>query len=102
MEVRVAAADDLWLSTAYGRETGYVAVHQYARTPYREYFEAVESIMGGVGGRPHWGKLHGLTAATLAERYPRHADAVRLRTEVDPDGRFDNPYLTRVLGPPCG
>jgi len=31
--VRVAAADDLWLSTAHGRQTGYLAVHQYVRTP---------------------------------------------------------------------
>jgi L-gulono-1,4-lactone dehydrogenase len=98
VEVRVAAADDLWLSTAYGRETGYVAVHQYVRTPYREYFEAVESIMAEVGGRPHWGKLHGLTAATLAARYPRHADAVRLRAAVDPERRFANAYTDRVLG----
>ncbi|MDQ2781932.1 MAG: FAD-binding protein, partial [Actinomycetota bacterium] len=27
MEIRVAAADDVWLSTAYGRDTAYLAVH---------------------------------------------------------------------------
>jgi D-arabinono-1,4-lactone oxidase len=33
VEVRVAAADDIWLSTAYGRDTAYVAIHQYTGLP---------------------------------------------------------------------
>ena len=99
VEVRVAGPDELWLSTAHGRETGYVAVHQYVRTPHREYFDAVESIMLAAGGRPHWGKLHTLDAAGLAPRYPRFADAVALRDEVDPDRRFGNAYVDRVLSP---
>ncbi len=56
VEVRVAAADDIWLSTAYGLDTAYVAIHQYTGLPYRSYFEAFESIVAGVAGRPHWGK----------------------------------------------
>ncbi len=35
VEVRVAAADDIWLSTAYGRDSAYVAIHQYVGLPYR-------------------------------------------------------------------
>jgi L-gulonolactone oxidase len=100
VEVRVAAPDELWLSTAHGRETGYVAVHQYRRTPHREYFDAVESIMLAAGGRPHWGKLHTLDAAALAPRYPRFADAVALRDQLDPDRRFGNAYVDRVLSTP--
>ncbi|HVQ96961.1 MAG TPA: D-arabinono-1,4-lactone oxidase [Mycobacteriales bacterium] len=100
VEVRVAAPDGLWLSTAHGRETGYVAVHQYVRTPHQEYFEAVESIMLAAGGRPHWGKLHNLDAAGLAPRYPRFADAVALRDSVDPERRFGNAYVDRVLTTP--
>jgi L-gulono-1,4-lactone dehydrogenase len=100
VEVRVAAADDLWLSTAYGRQTGYVAVHQYIRTPHQEYFDAVEAVMLAAGGRPHWGKLHTLDAAELAARYPRHADAVALRAALDPERRFGNAYVDRVLTAP--
>ncbi|MCR6688229.1 D-arabinono-1,4-lactone oxidase [Cellulomonas sp.] len=99
VEVRFAAADDLWLSTAHGRETAYVAVHQYWRQPYLRYFSAVEQIMARVGGRPHWGKLHWLGAERLAEIYPRFTDAQRVRAQADPDGVFDNPYLERVFGP---
>jgi L-gulono-1,4-lactone dehydrogenase len=99
VQVRVAAPDDRWLSTAYGRETGYVAVHRYVREPYEDYFAAVADIVG-TEGRPHWGKLHGLDAAALAPRYPRFADAVALREELDPGRRFANAYTDRVLGRP--
>lgn len=99
VEIRVAAADDIWLSTAYGRDTAYVAIHQFIGMPYREYFAAFESIVRAVGGRPHWGKMHTLDAAALRELYPRFDDFLAVRAEVDPAGRFTNPYLDRVLGP---
>jgi FAD-linked oxidoreductase len=99
VEVRVAAADDIWLSTAYGRDTAYVAIHQYVGLPYQEYFRVFESITVAVGGRPHWGKMHTLDATRLGEVYPRFADFLRVRDETDPDRRFANPYLEQVLGP---
>jgi L-gulono-1,4-lactone dehydrogenase len=98
VEVRVVRGDDLWLSTAHGRETGYIAVHVYRGTPYDAYFSGVERIMDSYGGRPHWGKLHFQTAETLAERYPRWDDFQRVRARLDPDQRFANPYLDRVIG----
>ena len=99
VEVRVAAADDIPLSTAYGRDSAYFAVHQYYRTPYEEYFRAVQDIMLDLGGRPHWGKMHYLDAAALADRYPRFTDFLAVRDRVDPERRFANPYLDQVLGP---
>ncbi len=98
VEVRVAAADDIWLSTAYGRESAYVAIHQYAGLPYRAYFDRFESIVAEVAGRPHWGKLHSLDAERLRPLYPRYDEFRRVRAEVDPEARFGNSYLTRVLG----
>ena len=98
VEVRVAAPDDIWLSTAYGRESAYVAIHQFVGLPYQEYFAMFESVMAGVGGRPHWGKMHTLDAARLAELYPKFEDFRQVRAEADPEGRFLNPYLRRVLG----
>lgn len=97
IEVRVAAADDIWLSTAYRRDSAYFAIHQYPGMPYREYFDAFEKIVAQVGGRPHWGKMHNLDASVLRERYPRFDDFRRVRAEVDPGGVFGNAYLARVL-----
>lgn len=98
VEVRAVAADDIPLSPAHGRETGYLAVHVYRGTPFERYFAAVEAIMGDHGGRPHWGKLHFLTAAELAPRYPGWARFQAVRERLDPDRRFANAYLERVLG----
>jgi L-gulonolactone oxidase len=99
VEVRFAAADDVWLSTAYGRDTAYVAVHQYHRLDHGAYFDAFEQIACAAGGRPHWGKLHGLGAEQLAPLYPRFDDFRAVRDRVDPGRVFANDYLTRVLGP---
>ena len=99
VEVRWAAADDRWLSTAYGRDTAYLAMHRYYREDCREYFDAAEAVMLAHGGRPHWGKLHSLDAAALARRYPRFDDFRAVRDRLDPDRVFANSYLERVLGP---
>ena len=102
VEIRFAAPDDVWLSTAYARATAYVAVHQYHRLPHARYFDAVEAIMATVDGRPHWGKLHGLGVERLSALYPRLADVRHVRAQVDPTARFANPYVDRVLGPVGG
>ncbi|MGY1845918.1 D-arabinono-1,4-lactone oxidase [Blastococcus sp. SYSU DS1021] len=99
VEVRLAAADDVPLSTASGRDTAYIAAHVPAGSEPGCWFAALERIAGEVGGRPHWGKLHGLDAATLSRRYPRFADFVAVRDRVDPAGVLSNGYLDRVLGP---
>jgi len=99
VEVRVAEADDIWLSTAYGRDSAYIAIHQYVGLPYRDYFGLFESIAATVGGRPHWGKMHTLDASRLGALYPRFADFHRVRDETDPERRFANPYLEQVFGP---
>lgn len=98
IEVRFAAADDLWLSTSYGRATGYIAVHRYHRERPTAYFGAVEAILREYGGRPHWGKMHTLDATALAALYPCFEDFVAARDRLDPRRLFSNPYLERVLG----
>jgi L-gulonolactone oxidase len=98
VEVRVSAGDDIPLSTAYDRPTGYIAVHVYRGTPHDRYFAGVEKIMDDYGGRPHWGKLHFQNAETLADRYPRWDDFREMRRRLDPTGVFGNRYLDRVLG----
>jgi L-gulonolactone oxidase len=98
LEVRFAAADDALLSTAYGRATCYVAVHQYRGMEYETCFRAVEPIMDELDGRPHWGKRHDQTAATLAPRYPGWERFAAVREALDPRRVFANDYVRRVLG----
>jgi len=98
IEVRVTPPDDVWLSTAYGRDTAYIAIHVFHSAPHEQYFTDVEAVMTSVGGRPHWGKMHTRDADYLAASYPRMADFVALRDHLDPDRRFGNDYLRQVLG----
>ncbi|MEL5991180.1 D-arabinono-1,4-lactone oxidase [Microbacterium phosphatis] len=98
IEVRFAAADDIWLSTGHERDNAYVAVHQWFRRPSERYFAAAQAIFDAHEGRPHWGKLHTLTADRLRERYPRFDDFLAIRDAADPDRVLDNAYLRQVLG----
>jgi FAD-linked oxidoreductase len=100
LEVRFAAGDDAFLSTAYERDTCYIAVHQFAGMEYESYFRAVEAIMDEYGGRPHWGKRHYQSAGSLAERYPDWDRFQAVRERLDPSGVFANDYTRRVLGGP--
>jgi L-gulono-1,4-lactone dehydrogenase len=98
IEVRVVAADDALLSTAHGRPTGYIAVHQYRGMEFESYFRGVETIMDQYEGRPHWGKRHYQSAATLRPRYPGFDRFLAVRDRLDPERKFENDYLKRVLG----
>jgi L-gulono-1,4-lactone dehydrogenase len=99
IEVRTVAPDDALLSTAAGRDSGFVAVHMFERMEWRPYFEAVEAIMDELGGRPHWGKRHFQTASTLRPRYPEWDRFQAVRARLDPRGLFGNAWTDRVLGP---
>ena len=101
IELRFVAGDDALLSPAGGRETVYIAVHNYVGMPWEPYFRAVAAIGAEHGARPHWGKRHFHTAATLAPLYPGWERFQAVRRELDPDGRFTNGYVERVLGPPA-
>ena len=99
IEVRVAAGDDAHISAAHERDTTYIAVHQYQGMEWRPYFEAVEAIIDDYAGRPHWGKRHFQTAATLAPRFPQWDAFQAARNQLDPRRVFTNAYAERVLGP---
>jgi len=98
IEVRVTPSDDVWLSTAYGRDSAYIAIHVFHSAPHEQYFADVEAVMTSVGGRPHWGKMHTRDADYLAGTYPRMSEFIAVRDLVDPDRRFGNSYLRQVLG----
>ncbi|MFE6406591.1 D-arabinono-1,4-lactone oxidase [Streptomyces sp. NPDC057837] len=98
VEVRTAPADDITLSTASGRDTAYIAVHMFRGTPYHRYFTAAERIFTAHEGRPHWGKIHTRDAEYFSRVYPRFGEFTALRDRLDPDRRFQNDYVRRVLG----
>jgi FAD-linked oxidoreductase len=98
VELRFVQGDDLWLSPAFGRDSAYIAVHQYRGMPYTEYFDGVEAIFRNHAGRPHWGKLHTRSADDLARIYPMWGRFHQVRRRLDPGGVFLNDYLRRLFG----
>jgi FAD/FMN-containing dehydrogenase len=98
IEVRVTPPDDVWLSTAYDRDSAYIAIHVFHTAPHEQYFGDVEAVMTSVGGRPHWGKMHTRDADYLTAVYPRMSDFLAVRDVVNPERRFANDYVLRVLG----
>ena len=96
VEYRTVAADDVWLSMAYGRPTVTVSVHQDINEDDEPYFRACEAIFLSFDGRPHWGKVNYLDGAQLAAYHPRWRDWWAVRDQVDPDELFLNDYLRGI------
>jgi FAD-linked oxidoreductase len=98
MEVRSVQADEFWLSPFYKRKTCSIAIHHDALENPLAFFRAAEPIFRKYGGRPHWGKMHNLTASDFEAAYPRFRDAMEVRRDIDPEGRFMSPYMKTILG----
>ncbi|GAM99975.1 oxidoreductase [alpha proteobacterium U9-1i] len=97
IEARTIRADDAWLSPFHDRDSGSIAVHAYYKDDYQFLFDLIEPIFRRHDGRPHWGKLHSLGARDFASLYPRWADAVAVRQDIDPEGRLLNAHLRKVF-----
>ena len=97
IEARIIAADDAWLSPFHGRESGSIAVHAYYKEAHDWMARLAEPVFREAGGRPHWGKLHSLGAAELAQLYPMFGEAMAVRRTIDPEGRMLNPFLRKLF-----
>lgn len=93
VEYRVLAGDDGWLSPTLGGEVVALSIHQAADVDPQPLFDAIEPILRDHGGRPHWGKRHGLGRTALAALYPAFETFCSYRRQLDPEGRFLTPYL---------
>jgi FAD/FMN-containing dehydrogenase len=97
IEIRIIDQDDAWLSPFNRGVTGSVAVHAYYQDDYQFLLDLIEPIFRRHEGRPHWGKLNSLRDVDFASLYPRWRDAMAIRKQIDPQGRFLNPYLESVM-----
>ncbi len=99
-EIRTIAADDLWLSPTYLRDS--VAFHFTWISDWpavAPVLAQVEDRLGPLQARPHWGKLFGVGPEILGGQYPRLDDFRQLMRGYDPAGKFRNDLLDRYLPP---
>jgi xylitol oxidase len=98
-EVRTVAADQLWLSMSYQRDS---AAFHFTWIPdpgaVLPVVALVQAALNRLDARPHWGKIFTTSPLTVAERYPRLADFRRLAADLDPGGKFGNSMLAHYLG----
>jgi xylitol oxidase len=101
-EIRTGAADEFWLSPFYRQQS--VALH-FTWKPLQAEVEAVlpelEELLRPLGARPHWGKLFTPSGHDWEALYPRFADFRLLAARHDPEGKFRNALLDRLLGVPA-
>ena len=100
-ELRTMAADRLWLSGAFDRET--VGIHftwKMLPTQVGALLPEIESLLLPLGARPHWGKVFAAEIEQLEPLYPRLSDFYALARKYDPQGLFRNGFLVRKLGLP--
>lgn len=98
MELRTTAADDVALSTAFGRESMYIAFHLPRCVNPQDYMPKLEPILRAASGRPHWGKMNSLGRDEFAQLYTRFNEFCELREKMDPQWRFGSNYLRKVFG----
>ena len=97
-EIRTVAADELWLSPAYRRDS--VAIHFTWRPDVRRVMDLlpdVEAVLEPFEPRPHWGKLFATDAQVLRSRYERRRDFVALARRLDPGGKFRNAFVDEYV-----
>jgi FAD/FMN-containing dehydrogenase len=97
LEYRTQAADDILISTAQGRPTVAISIHQGAELEHAGFFADAEAIFRRHQGRPHWAKLHSLSYRELTELYPEWDHFQKVRLRLDPAGRFLNAHLRRLF-----
>ena len=96
-EIRTVAADELWLSPAYRRDS--VAIHFTWKPDVARVMDLlpdVEAVLEPFEPRPHWGKLFATDAQVIRSRYERRRDFVSLAHRLDPGGKFRNAFVDRV------
>ncbi|MFM7195670.1 MAG: FAD-binding protein [Bacteroidota bacterium] len=97
-EIRTIAADELWMSPAYGKHI--IAIH-FTWKPEPEkvmpLIPKIEAALKPYEPIPHWGKIFTLPHGELTSRYPKHGDFLKLVQAFDPDGVWRNDYLNRNI-----
>ena len=99
-EIRAVAADELWLSPSYRRNS--VALHFTWIADTAAVLPVValaEQQLAPFAPRPHWGKIFTTAPEALRASYERLPGFLALMRRLDPSAKFRNAYTTRYLNP---
>src|SRR5579862_2990569 len=97
-EIRSIAADHLWLSPCFNRDS--ITIHFTWKPEWdkvREILPIIEKELAPFHPRPHWGKLFTLSPQVLASRYEKMEDFKKMVTAEDPTGKFRNDFMNQYI-----
>jgi xylitol oxidase len=97
-EIRTIAADEFWMSPCYHQDS--VAIHFTWKPKPIEVLSLlplIEATLSPFNVKPHWGKLFTFDPSKLHQRYEKYADFLALAKKYDPEGKFDNQYLSKNI-----
>ena len=97
-ELRTIAADDLWMSTAYKRDS--LAIHFTWKPEWdtvKQILPRIEAQLKPFAPRPHWAKLFTIPPAQLQAQYTRLADFKQTIQHHDPKEKFRNAFIDTNL-----
>jgi xylitol oxidase len=97
-ELRTIAADSLWLSPNYRRDS--VGIHFTWKNDLSgvlAVLPAIEDALGDLKPTPHWAKISTMPAEIVRSRFPKLEDFGQLARKLDPDGRCHNDFLRRFV-----
>jgi len=97
-EIRTIAADRLWMSPCYDQDC--VTIHFTWKPDWpavSRLLPVIETELAPFKARPHWGKLFTTSSAELKGLYKKMPEFVELSRRYDPQGKFRNEYLNRII-----
>ncbi len=97
VEYRTVAGDHLPVSPNHGRDSVTLSIHDFPDRPWHAFFADAQVVFRNHGGRPHWGKWHGLTARDFTDLYPAFEIFRQVRRRFDPEGVYMTPPLRSLF-----
>jgi hypothetical protein len=96
-EIRFTKADDFWLSECYERDTIWIGAYNHHCKQWPAILDYFEAFAKKHNGRPHYGKEFNVRKEYLAQQYPKYADFIALRKEMDPTNKFGNELIDELF-----
>jgi xylitol oxidase len=97
-EIRTVAADNLWMSPYYHRDTvGFHFTWKQDVPNVMQTLPLIEAQLAPFGARPHWGKLFTVAPQQVRAAYEKLSPFQALLREYDPEGKFRNAFLDNIL-----
>ena len=97
-EIRTIAADDLWLSGSYGRDSVGIHFTWHNDSAVLGVLPLLDAALYPLGARPHWGKLFTMAPTQIAKTYPQFTAFTEMVRHWDPTGKFTNSVFESIFG----